>query len=182
MSSDGEEGEAKDGRTACAEDNVWSEDDEGDDVNGKGSVPEPDDFGLRRNVIFEGPINGFKVIASGNVNRASTVFKELNDRANISTAEGNGFESNDDGDRPVYHMYGRSFLFRRCRISFMSIEAVHEHHVMCKVPTSSRLLVDRAVRPAMHLISTDSIPIKTKSVDNPDFKAMEVSGSTRSRV
>lgn len=112
---------------------------------------ELDNFGLGGNVLFTGSMTGVQIVSIGYIKRASTVVKTLTDEEEEEVRNAK-WDFDHDGEQEVFRVNGRSKLCRPCGQLFFSISAVKENYIMCKVPSQSRILVDRPVRHAHYLI------------------------------
>lgn len=139
---------------------------------------EIDDFGLGGNVIFTGNRTGVHTMRSGYVKRESTVLKTLMDEEEQEDGNADS-ESDQNGEQEVFCVHGRSKFCRHCGKSFFSISAAKEHYVMCKVPSQSRLLVERSVRHAHYLIQTSQLPVKNEAKNKPELPTLDVSETVK---
>lgn len=91
-------------------------------------------------------------------------------------------DSDEENYVRMYYMHGTSMSYRKCGQSFMSLQAVRKHFFMCKVPTRSKLLVDRAVRHPYFLMETNELTVITNANQNPYLELMTVTVEVRKAV
>lgn len=82
----------------------------------------------------------------------------------------------------MFKKHGTCRLCADCGNSFQNEAAVRRNFVLCKVPSSYLLFVDRAERLAKNPIDKNVVPIFRHASDNPDLRKMVVSEQVKRNI